>query len=635
MDKNSTRKFAIYPAIGIARIGNSPDFFLSSEVPGLPPQPTGGFKDENQKVKKQVPLFRIYELDEHETPIAEIVAGDAEIEWRVHIANSKADWYQFNNALDLGANSIPSTKRNGSVENEGRKQLVIDPGVRMISGINVSGPEYKFDTGKFYDKPVLLGEIRTDEKGRLMVFGGDGKSASHTKIPAVTFANNDGWNDDISDGTVRARISVNGKTFEAKPAVVVCTPPNFGPGLFPVVSMLDIVNDLYIRNGWSEKKKKVTFYEDIFPILSHISNTQWVNEGFFMLFGKNSPSDFSSSELLDILGDPDIKYRYAREHVFRWFRDKNSEKYEPAKIPPHYGDLFDDFQNLPHVDLSVTATQYDMLYHWVEGDFETGKPNEPVAFKDMSVIQQTESLLRAPLYECLGGPFHPGIEITWIFRNIIMWEEPFRLKILNEDQGITNDYGPIITSEIALAQNGPLDGSGPGTITRWLGVPWQTDGASCLSGYDVSLYLPLPSFWSVRVPNQVLSIDSYRRATTETLNTGQKLKHFGYRVDWLRDFTTDYVTRINMMVSSWDQLGVIAPADSMTGKFEYLPESWWVETQRKEPKGTDPTFKQVLYAEKTLKIGEHFFSETLIQEDTVNLEQDMIRESKPLKRYEL
>lgn len=632
MNNQQVKKVAIYPAIGIARVGNSPEYFLASELPGKASYPEeGGFKDGNNLFKKQVPRFRIYALDENDNPLYEVTGDNATIEWRVHIANRKAAWYQFNNALDLGKDSIPSTKRNGGMAGKERDKLVIDPGSRTISGANKSGKEYHFDSGKFFDKEVSLGEIRTDEKGRLLVFGGDGISQSNTGVPAITFANNDGWHDDISDGSVRASVIINGEKLEAKPAVVVCTPPNFGQGLFPVVTMYDVVYDLYLNQGWLKRKEQVSFYEDIYPILYRLSSTQWVNEGFFILFGTNSPSDFNNPKYIKLLDSPDSIHEKERMRVFQWFRDTRSSEYEPAKIPPHYGDLFGDYEDLPHVDLSVTETQFEMLRQWAEGNFITGSPAEEIPFDKMTPLQQTEALLKVSLEECLGGPFHPGIEITWPFRQIMMWDEPFRLKLLPEGVEARDDYGGIITSEIALSAGGPLDGSGPGSLTRWLGVPWQTDEASCLSGYDQTLYLPLPSFWAVRVPNTVLSMDSFKRATIAALNPGQKLKHFSYRVDWLRDFTSNYVPRINNMVKKWHQLGIITKhtADSESA---YLPEEWWVETNRKGPTGEDPTLKQVKLAERDANLLKKAGAPLL---RTSVPDEGIPRESRVLKRHEL
>jgi hypothetical protein len=41
----------IYPGVGIARIGNSPDeFFIGPETPGEPASPIGGFKDKAGRI---------------------------------------------------------------------------------------------------------------------------------------------------------------------------------------------------------------------------------------------------------------------------------------------------------------------------------------------------------------------------------------------------------------------------------------------------------------------------------------------------------------------------------------------------------------------------------------------------------
>lgn len=61
----SSSKLKIFPPIGIARVGNSPDeFFYGPEVPGRAPAPDGGFKDREGRVKRQAARFRIYAIGE-------------------------------------------------------------------------------------------------------------------------------------------------------------------------------------------------------------------------------------------------------------------------------------------------------------------------------------------------------------------------------------------------------------------------------------------------------------------------------------------------------------------------------------------------------------------------------------------
>src|SRR5262245_5121506 len=58
----------IHPAIGIARVGNSPDeFFIGPEIPGGFDPPSGGYKDAGDlnkgippRIKRQAARFRIF-----------------------------------------------------------------------------------------------------------------------------------------------------------------------------------------------------------------------------------------------------------------------------------------------------------------------------------------------------------------------------------------------------------------------------------------------------------------------------------------------------------------------------------------------------------------------------------------------
>ncbi len=599
--KHEIDSVSIYPPIGISRIGNSPDYFLASDVPGVAPSPSDGFKDAKGRVKKQVARFRIYGFDKSGKVVAELTENKGtDIEWRVDVANVKAAWYQFNNALDLTGASIPSAYRNSDITGKDRDQLAITPSSVKISGKNKEGKKYHFDDGKFYNKKVKLGEVRTDDEGRLLFFGGDGDSASKKNKPATTFANNDGWHDDTCDGVIRASVTIDGKTFEATPAMVAVTPPDFGPGLYGVVTMNDVVQDLFIRemNYPDPAKAGVEFWRDVYPILSRMTNTQWVNQGFFMLFGKNSPSDFENADLLKQLADPSNSAKAERMRVFEWFRDPDSKEYTPTKVPPFYGDGFGEYENIAIVDLPITRTQYGRLKQWAQGSFKPGKLTKPKDFESMSLVEQLSALNQAPMEECLGGPFHPGIELTWPMRQKIMWKAPYRLNVVNEGEPTPLDFGALLSENIALGKDGPLSKSGPGALTRWLGVPWQTDEASCLSGYDPSTYLPLPSFWAARVPNQVLSEDSYSRMEDGSVNIAQRLKHFDTRQDWLRDFGSQYQPKINAMIAEWHELGIIAKVEQAPENNEegYLPKVVWKETGRHFT-GADPTFKQVLHAE--------------------------------------
>src|SRR5215213_2003002 len=108
-ENDSIVKYAILPGVGIARVGNAPEeFFIGPEAPGEVPRAEGGFKDAEGRVKRQAARFRVYGLNEAGEAVREITADEAEITWRVHLANRKAGWYQFNNAMDLGEYALES-----------------------------------------------------------------------------------------------------------------------------------------------------------------------------------------------------------------------------------------------------------------------------------------------------------------------------------------------------------------------------------------------------------------------------------------------------------------------------------------------------------------------------------------------
>ncbi|RAJ08247.1 hypothetical protein LX64_00894 [Chitinophaga skermanii] len=633
--KNAISSVEIYPPLGIARVGNSNEIFFASDVPGVAPSNTNGYKDAKGRIKKQVPRFRIYGLDAQGKVVQELTAGaDVTIEWRVNIANRKAGWYQFMNALDLPGNqSIPSEHRN--LEEPDRTQLVIEPAPQKISGINQQG--VMFNDGKFFGKSVPLGEIRTDEAGRLLVVPADGTSGS--KEPGAkptTFANNDGWHDDVADGTIYATVTIGGTKYDAAPAMVAITPPNYGQGLFAVVTMYDVVEDLFISTGEIKQPTQVEFWKHIYPILERTVQTQWVNHGFFMVFGQNSPSDFTTPEMIDKLKTPAPHNAEFRQRVLDWYRSPSSLSYEPTKAPPFYGDAFGEYEKVHNVDLPLTAAQYARMEKWAQGEFIEGTPRA-TDFDALSPEEQVKYLIEAPLEECLGGPFHPGIEITWPFRQRIFWDaKPFRLKILPENEAPLDNYGPVLTPAIALGPNGPLDGSGPGSLTRWLGVPWQTDEASCLSGYERTTYLSLPSFWAARVPNQVLSAASWERLTDSNLNLPQRLKHFDYRQDWLRDFGTQYLPKINQMVHEWHLLGISTEMEMPAGsEIEGLPKKLWVEAGRAGSEAEDPSFQQVLYAEHATPPALQTSRMMLADAIGVHPEQLQVRKRRVLARDEM
>ena len=567
MDLKSVAYCKIHPAIGIARVGGSKEFLIGPEVPDEDRKPPGkyGFKDKDGQIIRQAARFRIYAYDKKDRVVAELTpGGEVAITWNVEVANTKAAWYDFDLAMDipefdgsLGSPPMKSVRRNAKQIN--RAPLAITPKARQISGKDTKGAQYQFDDGKFFTKKVPLGEIQTDAEGHLLFLPAFGHSASKDNKEATTFANNDGWHDDVCDGPVTATVTLGKKNIPVEHAWVVVAPPDYAPGIIAFITFWDVIRDAGWKLDPSLMPAKPSYTHDILPLFQRLIDNQWVNGGFGKLFGWNQSGYLGN--LLGALGDPSEYARPLRESMFESIRNPDFKQMEPDAIPPVYGDGMTLPPQDPRQWLAVTDMQYAMLRKWATGDFIADyDPNakQPQKLDEYPLEQQPWALDFAALHNTIGGPFHPGCEMTWPMRQPIMYEKPFRLKLRMTEP----DYGPVMTSKIVLSKGGPLDGSGPGSISRWMAVPWQTDTSSCLyaySGYSDGVFLP--TFWPVRVPNNVLTEQQYEVVIDMKAPMSARNAAFAYdnRQYWLRALPPreNYAAVINDFVKQWNEVGIV------------------------------------------------------------------------------
>ncbi|MDQ3929056.1 MAG: LodA/GoxA family CTQ-dependent oxidase [Chloroflexota bacterium] len=568
----------IHPAIGIARVGNSEtEYFIGPEVPDPLPDPPGFYKDKPGALKRQAALFHIYGYNAAGEVVSELTTKNADISWTVHVANTKGAWYQFQIALDIpeAPSAEPSERRNQDVTD--RTQLVIDPGSRSIQGANTSGDQYAFNSGTFQGETVYLGELRTDDQGRLLFLGGKGTSASPSGGSITTFANNDGWYDDVSDGPVTATVTIDGQEVPVESAWVITAPPNYGTNVIGLRTMYDLLCDVYIEAGMMPPPGSVSFKNDVYPILERLCNLQWVNQGFAVQFGWGGPNNFQDPDYIKQLADTSTEYQELRQQIYNSMRVLERDGESPVPWPWIYGDSM----NIPPVSarqhLTLSPTQMNILQKWVNGDFvnDWGSGGEPPRSLDkVPLEEQPATLDQAALHFCLADAFHPGCEMTWPVRHATMYSAPFRIKPRPAGQP-EPDYGPVLLPEVAVGPTGPLYEQGPGDISRWMAIPWQADTASCRSAYVDPSYGPydpyVPTFWPARVPNHVLTEENYNIVMDKKKSRDERIAAFRERASWFRGLQGGSLDQKNQMVHDFYKMGVVEVREGIPNDPDFPP----------------------------------------------------------------
>ena len=569
----------IHPAIVLARIGNSrhPDgFYIGPQVIDPPPMPASHYRDSTGALKREVAQFHIYGYDAAGRVVRELTMDAVtQIRWTVKLANLKAAWYNFELALDIpeAASAPASTLRNASVAN--RSSLAITPEPRSIDVPDAHGADYHFTGGSCFGIPVALGELRTDDLGHLQVFGGQGQSASYDGKPPTTFANNDGWYDDTSDGPVTASVLLHGRSIDVVPAWVVVAPPNYGPQQKSVRTMYALMTDLAIHAGQLPAPTTPSFQHDLLPIFKAMCDLQWTNAGFAAGFGYGMPQHFLAPAYLARLSEPGETYAELRRTVANAFRNPADGDASQKPWPWIYGDaMAEPMPSIPRAMNSLTPTQLALLQRWADGQFLADYDphySGPQQIEQVPLAEQPVMLDRAAMEFCLADAFHPGCEMTWPVRHATMYQEPYRWRHRDHDDP-EPDYGPSLTPAAANSYNGPLYGQFAGSITRWMAIPWQTDTASCRSGYDPEYDPYLPTFWPARVPNQVLSEESYRKAIDSSLSRQERLAAFNKRFDWDNTLGVGYQQQLGTMIEHFDQQGLVLVQPGVPADPDFPPQ---------------------------------------------------------------
>ncbi|MGH9773542.1 MAG: CTQ-dependent lysine 6-oxidase LodA [Candidatus Acidiferrales bacterium] len=610
--------YAIHPSIGVARVGNSPNsFYLAPDtIGGLPiecdecgnallannaPKNVESFRDGDGYVRRQGARFRLFVFDDSNPsdPGRELTLDDPKvraIEWTVHLANKKACWYPFR--VFVGDVMFPRNTykdqgiglRNPDVKGpEARQKLIIDPGPRRVSGRKQNMDISRYNIPADYPhasfperQPPLpidaLGEVRTDDQGRLVVLGGFGHASGQNNI--VGLFEGAGWYDDVSDGQVTCKVVLQDQTAVLLNAWVIVAAPKFAPELVNIITLDDIMFDLGVRSqalvpelydptkGWNPNYP-ANFERDIAPIFDRIAGYIWV---------ANVPSMVRLAAPRFDLADRSERNRPNRENVFRYFRRPFGQGNEIQTLMSDNGvpllplnSATNSFMNV-NIDkfMALTETQYFLMSQWACGTFTTDAPPAGPA--------GVHPLDRSSVGNCVGDPMGPGIEVTWNTRNPVIYEGSYRIKPRFKDEshyiecGLSaNEYDETVSGE----------GCEPGDLTKRMSIPWQADFSWCTVQHvnfvdpDVCVneqFLPVPPtyfvyWWPPQSPVQVISgamtIDEQRLAGIDA----------GIQVNFSRG-----INNYTDMIIGWSYLGFILNQNHGPDRAQY---PYFVETSRK------------------------------------------------------
>lgn len=628
--------YRIHPSIGVARLGNSPDeFYLAPEaIGGLPiacdasGSPVGEdgqvtfveqFKDAVGRIKRQAARFGVF-VDTDDGPRRVDLGSEVDkIVWTVHLANKKAIWFTFSELqgdLEFGSQNSYSNQHvpvnNPDVQGEARKALMIDPGPRSIerpgdvvaiSRYDIPG-DYPFGSfppaasgGNQID---VLGELRMDQDGNLVALGGLGNVSGSGDI--TSFRGASGYFDDVADGLVLATIHLStGETVDAEPAWLLVGSPKYAPELVNITTLWDTAYDTAIRflgadpdifSGDDTAEQfagdggcaplagydpdyVVDFTTQVQPIMERIQAYRWVADVPYLSTFANPDFDVT---------DASEDNRANREQFFGLFRvpvlpqdyDRDApvvangpnQLFSQAGIPLlplNSGDNSVTNDGPIYKFETLSPTQYFFLHQWAAGRFTVGGQR---AARDLP-----DRLDEASIGNCVGAPFSPGIETTWITRNAPIYAGLARLKVAHHD-------GSNADLEAYYRQNGlsttadEAEGQGcePGDLTKRMAIPWQSDFQECtvqtpnitnpaVNQFADGTGIEVPPayyvyWWPPQSPMHVMSgslepADQVLDAVVSRID-GQPIIPAGQRVPYQRGIST-----VQDMLDSWSRLGFV------------------------------------------------------------------------------
>ena len=419
-----------------------------------------------------------------------------------------------------------------------------------------------------------------------------------------------------------------GEKFELNDAYsaawVASAPPDYAPQIQPISTMYDLVTGASNEFHASElatvfpmmyrlyRMQWVNLGDFLAPSFKETIDELIASDKFKYIYKKEpkAEADAVREKIFNMFRDP--AYNMANEPIIP---SKNTTDLvnrgsgtDELKLPYYPGDAI-DYPGSPAQWFAIPPMIYEQLRKWRDGDFYTPESfnfkniDEMGAFYRERFLDSANDEARKPLLmtravlETLyGGGFHPGVELTWPMRHDEMYAEnveTYKLILDNSDYKIGayglrevrlnlaskeeqddifyNDFGFSMTAEDVRKSMDERNKENwlwkvtPGDLTKWMGIPWQSDAGSCQAVYVEKQY-PIPSWWAANLPVHVLTMDNYNKLLDPTILDDTKRNIYANRLEWLHTASTGfigyhaeggYMNGLINMVYQWKDIGVV------------------------------------------------------------------------------
>lgn len=497
-----------------------------------------GYRDGDDKIRRQGVRFRIFKYtyenqektnnspdgeddERHKTrnppiSIEEVTADQAEITWKVHVANMKGivpktkfkgtweieSFYEvsgkvahelYNSELRYKNNS--KTMCIGGVE----RHMDIESGFETMTSVkSINIPDIIIEKIQG-ETPLQLGTLLTDNKGRLIFLGGTGQIASMEGHEVLQpWSGNDvfreGWFDDTCDGLITAEIKLKSEAEPVPkehiyPGWVVSALPKYGGPVLPLISMYDRAEHMvYGKQPLPAELDNAIYNSYIYPILHNLDLMQWVSYNIRHAKSHGGPETTYDSEKSTLLTQLENNYAYTKSLICGKIRPIDTTKgVNPDKLMPYIRGNDGGPQYV-----SFTPRQVDYFYAWLSStDTFTVYPSAEERYAPVtSSLDKANwnsdgidprNIDRAHLETIIGGGFSPGVEVNkaMTYRPGVSGEGEFYKKYqffnINGAFGIWRDpQSSPLTYFYRIAEK-----IEPGNLTFGLPVPWQVDVKHC------------------------------------------------------------------------------------------------------------------------------------------------------------